>query len=319
MRRFWAILLIVGFSIAGQTVSYATPLPQGHPNGSVDSLWQYAGTSGATYYHLVYYSDNLKVTAYYAEPTGKGPYPAVIYNRGGNRDTGALNGTELAAFAESGFVVVATQYRGVAGGEGREEFGGADVHDVTNLITFLKSRPLVDPKRIVMFGGSRGGMMTYLALKWQSQNRLYDIKAAATVGGLADLFMWAKQRPELDGFYAELIGATTTQNPQALRDRSATYWPQYIRVPLLIEHGGADTEVSIQQSLRLYNLLRSYGRVVKYVTYPDGDHPLSNHDAGLPEAFKWFQRFIGKKGDNFDYFAHIDAIRGAQAMLMGRG
>jgi hypothetical protein len=36
-------------------------------------------------------------------------------------------------------VVVASQYRGNGGGEGHEEFGGAEVHDILNLIPLAKS------------------------------------------------------------------------------------------------------------------------------------------------------------------------------------
>src|SRR5216110_1804384 len=104
MRRVCAILLIVlvvsALESGGKT--WASPLTQSHENGSVEALWQYVSTGGAAYYHLVYWSDNLKVTGFYAEPNGDGPYPAVIYNRGGARENGALDGTELAAFAESG-------------------------------------------------------------------------------------------------------------------------------------------------------------------------------------------------------------------------
>jgi dipeptidyl aminopeptidase/acylaminoacyl peptidase len=321
MRRLYAIFLmiLIVFAANNGAVSHAAPLPQAPVDGTIEALWEYAGTVNAKYYHLVYWSDGLKVTGYYAEPNSPGQHPAVIYNRGGNRDLGALNGTELPSFAEAGFVVVATQYRGVRGGEGQEQFGGADVHDVTNLIEVLKRRESVDPNRIVMFGGSRGGMMTYLALKWQSQNNRNDIKAAVTVGGLVDLFMWADQRPDLDGsLYPELIGGSTKTNAQAFKDRSATYWPNLIRVPLLLEHGEADGEISVKQSRRLYDLLRANGRVVKLVTYADGDHPLSNHELGMPEAFKWYQKYIGRAGENYNYDHYLEAIKAARGYLVGK-
>jgi dipeptidyl aminopeptidase/acylaminoacyl peptidase len=78
---------------------------------------------------------------------------------------------------------VASQYRGNAGGEGKEEFGGRDVDDVLNLIKLLISLPQADAKRIGMYGWSRGGMMTYQALARSDQ------VAAAIVGaGVTDAF-----------------------------------------------------------------------------------------------------------------------------------
>jgi uncharacterized protein YraI/fermentation-respiration switch protein FrsA (DUF1100 family) len=311
-------LFVQQLSIRGQLSSLPTgdantsSAPPPPPNGAIEVLDRYVSTGDADYYHLVYWSDGLRISGFYAEPKGDGTFPAVIYNRSGNRGTGALTGTELAPFAESGFVVVASQLRGMPGGEGADEFGGADVHDVINLISLLKSRPKVDPRRIAMFGASRGGMETYLALKWQSQNGARDIKVAATVGGIADLLMWSAQRPDLaNGFYPEMIGVSPSQTLRPFVDRSATYWPQLIRVPILLQHGEADDTVSIQQSRKLYNLLRASGRTAKLITYPGGDHSLAAFEAGLPEVMKWFQKYIARSGDNFDWNVHREAIYNA--------
>jgi dipeptidyl aminopeptidase/acylaminoacyl peptidase len=270
----------------------------------------------ADYYRLTYWSDGLRINGFYAEPKSPGPHPAVIYNRGGNRDTGKLTGIELAPFAEVGFVVVASQMRGGGGSEGRDEFGGADLHDVLNLIPLLKSRPSVDPERIAMIGGSRGGMMTYLALEAQTLRYSRDIKVAASVSGISDLFSWAKERPDITTqFYQEMFGVTPAQNAAPYVARSAVYWPWRIRAPILLEHGDADTTVSSNQSRRLYSLIRSYGGTARLIIYPDGEHGLGNHLGGLPEALHWFQTYIGRPGDNFDFQAHEDDIRLAQILL----
>ena len=119
-------------------------------------------------HHITYLSDGLKVKGYLAAPKKGGRLPCVIFNRGGNREFGALRSGRAAALlgrvANWGYVVVASQYRGNDGGEGREEFGGADVNDVLNLMPLLQSWPQADASRIGMYGWSRGGMMTYLAL-----------------------------------------------------------------------------------------------------------------------------------------------------------
>ena len=67
------------------------------------------------------------------------------------------------------------------------------VADVLNLVTLLKGLPYVDPDRIGMMGHSRGGMMTYLVLKQDCLADTKDIKAAATVGGVA----WRHHGPGL--------------------------------------------------------------------------------------------------------------------------
>jgi len=154
---------------------------------------------------ITYSSDGLKVKGYLVIPAGKGPFPCLIVNRGGNREFGAIsdNGAvaRLGSMAHWGYVVIASQYRGVAGGEGMEEFGGADVDDVLNLIPALESLPEADTSRIGMWGGSRGGMMTYLALA-----RTDRLRAAVIAAGVSGSFDTVKRRPSMETeVYAELV------------------------------------------------------------------------------------------------------------------
>jgi dipeptidyl aminopeptidase/acylaminoacyl peptidase len=108
------------------------------------------------------------VKGYLAVPKRGDRLPCLIFNRGGNRGFGALTdgyaAMVLGKLATWGYVVAASQYRGNAGGEGREEFGGADLQDVLHLIPLLESLPQADTSRLGMYGWSRGGLMTYLAL-----------------------------------------------------------------------------------------------------------------------------------------------------------
>ncbi|MES1211213.1 MAG: CocE/NonD family hydrolase, partial [Acidobacteriota bacterium] len=117
---------------------------------------------------IKYMSDGLKVAGFLWKPkdTAGKKLPVLLFNRGGNRDFGKLTPWEgLHRFAASGFVVIASQYRGNDGGEGREELGGADVRDVLNLIPLAASLEYADLRNVFLYGVSRGGMMTYLALK----------------------------------------------------------------------------------------------------------------------------------------------------------
>ena len=138
------------------------------------------------------------MNGFLGRPRGDGPHPAIIYNLGGHEEYGVLEGWEIVPAVEAGFVAVASQYRGNAGSEGAEEFGGADVNDVVSLIPLLKQLPYVDPQRIGMMGHSRGGMMTYLSLKQETLAGAHDIQAAVVVGGVADLFRLVEDQPLLD-------------------------------------------------------------------------------------------------------------------------
>ena len=69
-------------------------------------------------------SDGLRVKGFMARPSSaQEKLPCVIWNRGGNREFGALNDQLATLFlsriASWGYVVVASQYRGNGGGEAK--------------------------------------------------------------------------------------------------------------------------------------------------------------------------------------------------------
>ena len=142
---------------------------------------------------IVYLSDGLKVSGFMWRPkdTDAKPLPLIIVNRGGNREFGRLEAwSSQHRLAAEGFVVLASQYRGVDGGDGVEEMGGADIHDVQNLVPVARALGNVDLNNVFMFGHSRGGMMTLIALK-----RGMQVNAAAVIAPPLDWFAEFKRRP----------------------------------------------------------------------------------------------------------------------------
>src|SRR5579875_2325749 len=63
---------------------------------------------------ITYMSDGLKVKGMIALPNGAGPFPAIIFNRGGNREFGGLDARTFAAFTamfvQRGYAVVGSDY-----------------------------------------------------------------------------------------------------------------------------------------------------------------------------------------------------------------
>ena len=127
--------------------------------------------------------------------------PVLIYNRGGNGNYGGVTfGTmmgHLFAIANEGFIVIGSQYRGTyLMFDTLDEFGGSDVYDVTSLLDFVPTIEDADFNRIGMFGASRGGMQTHLAVK-----QLKNIKAIATIAGSTDLSKGLVYRPAMENVY----------------------------------------------------------------------------------------------------------------------
>src|SRR5439155_22259654 len=129
--------------------------------------------------------------------------PLIIVNDGGSGDYAKLTPWTRFGYyryVSSGFVVIGPQYRGIDGGEGSDEFGGADLHDVMNVIPLAKSLGYVDMKNIFIAGASRGAMMVFLALK----NNI-PVNAAAVISGGGDLIRGVKDFPGMVGVFKNRI------------------------------------------------------------------------------------------------------------------
>ncbi len=244
---------------------------------------------------IVYESDGLRVAGYLVEPREGVGLPAVIYNRGGNREFGAHNDTTvfigLAPLAAEGYVVAASQYRGNDGGEGVEQFGGADVNDVLSMIPLLEEHPRVDPDRIGMYGWSRGGMMTYLAL-----TRTTRIRAAVVGAGLADAFRNVTLRPEMEsGVFAELVPDWDSQREAALEARSAVRWAERIHeeTPILLLHGTSDWRVDPMDAFDMGRALYEARRPFRLIVFEGGDHGLTGYRQEVHRAVvDWLNRYV---------------------------
>ncbi len=243
---------------------------------------------------MTYASDGLRVKGFVARPVSGGPYPCVIYNRGGNREFAAITTDTVARLlcriASWGYFVAASQYRGNAGGEGREQFGGDDVNDVMNLFPLLEMQPAADTRRIGMYGGSRGGMMTYLAL-----TRTERIQAAVIRCGVADLTGWTEDRSDMQQVYEELIPGFSPGDESALKRRSAVYWAEKLckTTPILLMQGTADWRVNPLSALRMAEALLKTRHPYRLVMFEGSDHTLNEHAEERDQLTRdWFDRFV---------------------------
>jgi dipeptidyl aminopeptidase/acylaminoacyl peptidase len=251
--------------------------------------------SQMTISEITYLSDGLKINGFLLVPSGAGKFPCVIYNRGGTGDLGALVRERvpfglLAKIASAGYVVVASQYRGNNGSEGRDTHGGADVNDVLNLIPLLGSVPQCDVGRIGMYGQSRGGMMTYLAL-----TRTDRIRAAVVDAGSADLFDMAKERPKLAKLYLDAAGASEADAEAVFAERSAVRWPEKLNknTPLLLLHGTSDWRVRPEEVFAVAQALYRTRHPFRLVLFEGGQHNLVEHrDEADRILVAWFDKYV---------------------------
>lgn len=242
---------------------------------------------------IEYGVDGLNVTGVFTHPANitPGTHPIMIFNRGGNGAFGNLILPVILRymmpFAEQGYLVFGSNYRGNDGGEGTEEFGGNDIHDVLTLLDIARQHPGWDGKNIFMLGGSRGGMMTYLAIKHGA-----PLNAAASFAGVSDVWQLLADRPEMARIFANRLPDHDAGRDAQYEARSAVRWPQALKnTPLLLLHGTADTSVTIAHSRALIQELQNVGAEAKLVEYEGGNHSLSTHAKEfLIEVSRWFDQ-----------------------------
>jgi dipeptidyl aminopeptidase/acylaminoacyl peptidase len=253
---------------------------------------------------ITYVSDGLKVKGFLLVPKKDVRYPVLIFNRGGCKDFGVLTrafvARWLSVFASWGYVVVASQYRGNGGGEGKDQLGGDDVNDVLNLLPLIDSLPNADPTRIGMWGASRGGLMSYLIL-----TRTNRIRAAVILSGPTNLSTISAYRKALrpdDDFeefcLREAIPRYDRNKQKELEARSPIKWPEKLNrgTPILLFQGTSDWRSSPQSVLDMAAALLKLKHPFRLVMLEGGEHEL---DAYLEEVDRitrnWLDWYVRDK------------------------
>ena len=246
--------------------------------------------------NITYLSDGLKVKGYIAYPKDQSKkYPCIIWCRGGIGNAGAIDEFNASGIfgqiASWGYVVFASQYRGNAGGEGKDEFGGSDVNDVLNLIPLADEIDCADKSCWGIEGWSRGGMMTYLTL-----TRTDILRAAIVIGGIANLRCNSEESKFMKRLYEITMGKSETENfKSSCESRSIINSPEKLakNTPILLLHGTADDRVLVHDSIDLAEKLKELNHPHELVLYKNGDHFLKSHRKDINEKRKeWLKKYL---------------------------
>ena len=170
--------------------------------------------------------------------------------------------------ANEGYVVLSVNYRGGIGYgldfREADRFGAAgasELNDILGAARFLRSRQDVDPKRVGIWGGSYGGLMTALGLA-----RAPDLLAAGV--DYAGVHDWRTMQPQMSGAAAQLA-----------YDSSAIASVGQWRAPVLIAHSDDDRQVPFAQSVELIEALRQRNIPLEQLILPDEVHALLRHQS----------------------------------------
>ena len=209
--------------------------------------------------------------------------PAIVHVHGGPTAQWFRGFDPFAQFlADRGFVVIEPNIRGSTGygvkyrDAALFDWGGADLEDVAGAAAYLKTLVYVDGSRLVVFGGSYGGFMSFIAAVKKP-----DLwRAAVAWVGISDLHkLYAKSMEHFKYYFREQMG-DPEKDRSLWRDRSAIEFADKLKAKLLMVHGVNDPRCPVEQSQifrdRLVELGRTEGTDFEYVELADEGHGSSD-------------------------------------------
>lgn len=252
-------------------------------------------------------TDGQTVPAQLFLPTTRGPHPALVYVHGGPPRQmfpafhfGHYYANDFAInrrLAELGYVVLAVNYRsGVGYGRAFREAanrawrGASEYNDVLGAGRWLASRRDVDPKRVGIWGGSYGGLLTGQALARNSEL----FAAGVAVHGVFD---WSWPSP-IPGHLnpSRFFGVSEADRPRALAASPLGAIDGW-KSPVLLFSGDQDMNVDVAETVDLTQKLRARNVDVRTVLLPGESHDLVRHSSWQrlwDESKRFFSAQFGK-------------------------
>jgi dipeptidyl aminopeptidase/acylaminoacyl peptidase len=243
---------------------------------SVSQSISYPSMNGRTSYAFYYPPTN----ADFAPQPGELP-PLIVIGHGG--PTGMATSTlKLATqfWTSRGIAVLDVNYGGSTG-FGRAyrdllkgQWGVIDVEDCVAGARYLAGEKLVDRERLVIRGGSAGGLTTLCALAF------FDVfKAGASYYGVSDLKGLDADSHKFESHYNEYLIAPKAQADAVYAKRSPINHTDKLRRPMIFFQGLDDKVVPPPQSEVMVEALRARAVPVAYLTLEGEGHGFRKLDS----------------------------------------
>jgi len=222
-------------------------------------------------------------------------YPVVMSIYGGPNAgtvTNTWKGTGNQWWANEGVIQIAVDHRasGQFGKEGvalmHRNLGKWEMKDYTTAARWLKAKPWVDNKKLLITGHSYGGYMTCMALTMGADD--FDFGYAG-----APVTSWELY----DTNYAERFMDTPQENPEGYKNGSVLTYVDKYKGLLRIMHGDMDDNVHIQNTIQLIDKMQNANKHFELMIYPGSRHGFGTikapHDRAERIRF-YYQNLLNK-------------------------
>ena len=260
---------------------------------SVPHAIAFAGHDGVTSHAFVYAPRNDSV-----EPDPGSLPPLLVNAHGGPTSavTTALN-LEVQYWTSRGFMYVDVNYGGSTG-YGRPyrdrlygNLGLVDVGDCVAAARSLVDQGRVDPKRLLVQGGSAGG---YIVLRAVTAYDAFD--AGASYYGIADWEAFDPATHKFESRYNDHLIGPLPQAEALYRARSPIHYIDRVQVGVIFFQGLDDVIVPAEQSEMMYQALRDRGLPCAYLAFAGEQHGFrqaANIERSLEAELYFFAEVLG--------------------------
>ena len=271
-------------------------------SSQITSKEQLKKTSLNTYYKISFTSDGFKEYALLIVPAVTPPpegFPVVIVNHGHiapkdySLENSYINTSNY--FANNNFMVLKPDYRGHDNSQGEADALTSRITyavDVLNLISAIPAITAANPYRVYMYGHSMGGDVALRVLEVCPTCVKAATLWAPAVTTWPESFLYfvhGKKSPDPERYATMQLQLQKQFTPDQYTQVSTLDNVNFVKVPLNIHHGTADSSVPIQWSRDLAAKLSQAGVTYNFYSYPGDNHDIAgNWSAALNRDVELF-------------------------------
>ncbi len=223
-----------------------------------------------------------------------GKYPAIVYIHGGPISQSVNSFNRIVQYMLSqGYLVIAPNYRGGSGygrefqDANRKDAGGQELQDVVDAAEFIKGSGFVDPKKLIVMGGSYGGYLSMMAV-----TKFPDLWAAGVP--IVPFVNWFTEFQNEDPQLQEsdrLFMGDPVKDKALWEDRSPINFIDRIKAPLLLLAGGNDPRCPPTEARQVADAIKKRGGTVQLKIYDNEGHGFSRVENQI-DAYKRVSDFL---------------------------